>query len=97
MDSIAESVAIVVLLGAPIAAYLRAVRNPNATRLYVVAASALGGGMAGLAIAIGLAVHDRTLSPGLVAWAFGWFLAGGVVGVLGLIARAVGQWLHDRP
>ena len=88
-----------VLLVAPVVAYLLAARDPRRTRLQLIAAAALGGAAAGLFVCAVLSLGAPSLvaSLGLWPWLAVYTVEGALIGLCGVIARAAGVWLSRRP
>ncbi len=97
MSPFFEPLALLVLFGAPVAAYLWAIRRPAVSRRYVIGAGTLAGGVAGLLVAAVTALQARAVLSELAPWALSWAVVGALIAGLGLLARAVGGWLAKRP
>jgi len=87
------------LLVLPVAAYLVAARSGTRTRLQLIIASALGGAAAGLLICIVVALGARSFLAvlDLWTWVLLYTMAGALIGLSGVVARAFGAWLARRP
>ena len=90
--SVAESFQAVIALGMPILAFEFTRRRIDATRLQLLLASALGGGMSGAVLAIaataGGASFENALPFAVFNLGFGAF-----IGLIALAARSLGGWL----
>lgn len=87
------------LLVAPVVAYLLAARDPERTRLHLIAAAALGGAASGLFVCAVLSLGAPSLGASLELWPWlaSYTVAGALLGLCGVIARAAGAWLSRRP
>ena len=83
-------------IGLPIGAFWLARRRSGHTRLQLIGAAALGGGVAGALTAAFAAAGGTSLSVALPFAFFG--LGTGLgVGLLGVAALALGRWLGRQP
>ena len=98
MESLVDAIALALLLVGPLAGYAIRSRMAGATRFQLVAAATLGGGLAGLLVCSGLALRAPGLADvaALWPWALSYCIAGAVLGVAGVLARAFGGWLARR-
>jgi hypothetical protein len=83
----------------PVIAYLWASRDARRTRVQVLMAATLGGGVAAMLTAIVAGISARSLGFALEMWPWAAVttMQGCAIGVLGLLARSFGAWLSRRP
>ena len=79
-----------------IAGYYIASRRPGHTRANLVAGAVVGGGLSGALVAAFVAVGSASFSDAL-PWALIGLSWGAIVGLCGVLARALGGWLGRRP
>jgi hypothetical protein len=84
------------VLGLPMLAFEYTWRRGSPTRLRLVIASALGGGVSGAILAIVAAVRGASLENTLPFAVFNLGL-GALIGLLALAVRSLGEWLSRRP
>ena len=99
MESLVDVIALALLLLGPVAGFAVRARMGDAARGQLVVAATLGGGLAGLLVCGALALRAPALADvvALWPWALGYGVAGAVLGVAGVLARAFGGWLARRP
>ena len=80
----------------PICGYFVASRRPGHTRAHLVAGAMLGGGLSGALMAAFVAVGGAPFADALPFALLG-LTWGAIVGLLGVMAMALGRWLKRRP
>jgi hypothetical protein len=79
-----------------IGGYLVMTRRPAHTRMHLLAGAVIGGGVGGALFALIAALRGANFGD-VLPYAFFGLLQGAFVGVVGLSAFAVGDWLGRRP
>jgi hypothetical protein len=94
--SVGEAFQAAVALGLPVLAFEFARRHGEPTRLQLLVAAALGGGLSGAILAIvatmGSGSFENALPFAVFNLGFGAF-----IGLIALAARSLGEWLNSRP
>lgn len=96
MAAIIQIVQIILGFVLPISGFYFVSRRPGHTRAQLVAAATLGGGLSGAVIAAIAASGGSPFFEAL-SWAFFGLVWGGVIGLAGVVAFALGRWLSHRP
>jgi hypothetical protein len=98
MSDFADGILILLTFALPVAGYLVALRT-RTTRAEVLMAATLGGAVAGVFLLLVIGMRSVSLDLALESWPFAAFATvnGAVIGLIGLGARSLGEWLQRRP
>lgn len=96
MLELMDSIVLVLWLALPIAGYVLASRRPGHTRWHLVRGATIGGGLAGAISAAYVAAGVSGLS-GALPFALLGLANGAAIGLLGVLAFAIGRWLRREP